>query len=99
MAADMVRCFNVDKVILSVTSVDITRGLISTSSPQIGCVQQAMIDVARSVIVVADYSKFTRAALSVIASLDRVDHIVTDEAARSIVAAAPEKLKKKFIFA
>ena len=99
MAAEMVRRFNVDKAILSVTSVDIKRGLICTLSPQIGCVQQAMIEVAHSVIVVADHSKFGRTALSVIASLDNVDYIVTDAATRPMVASVPEKLKKKFVFA
>ncbi len=99
MAAEMVRRFNVDKAILSVTSVDIERGLICTLSPQIGCVQQAMIEVARTVIVVADHSKFGRTALSVIAPLEAVDYIVTDSASRSAVASMSEKFKKKLVFA
>lgn len=99
MAAEQVRRFNVDKAILSVSSVDVKRRLICTLSPQIGCVQQAMIEIAHEVIVVADHSKFDRTALSVIEGLDALDYIVTDTATRPLVAALPDILKQKFIFA
>lgn len=99
MAAAMVRSFNVDKAILSVAAVDVERGLICTSHPQIACAQQAMIEVAQMVIVVADHSKLERTALAVIAPLERIDYIVTGGIARAAVAAIPEKLKKKFVFA
>lgn len=98
MAVEMVHKFNVDKAILSVMSVDVRRGFICTLSPQIGCVQQAMIDIAHSVIVVADHSKFGRAALSVIAPLEDVDCIVTDDATRVLLAQASEKIRAKCIF-
>lgn len=99
MAAEQVRRFNVDKAVLSVSSVDIKRRLICTLSPQIGSVQQAMIEIAQEVIVVADHSKFDRTALSVIEDLDALDYIVTDTATRPLVADLPEALKQKFIFA
>lgn len=99
MAAAMVRSFNVDKAILSVAAVDVERGLICTSQPQIACAQQAMIEIAQVVVVVADHSKLERTALSVIAPLARVDRIVTGSEARPAVAGIPEKLRKKFVFA
>lgn len=99
MAAEQVRRFNVDKAILSVSSVDVKRGLICTLSPQIGSVQQAMIEIAHEVIVVADHSKFDRTALSVIASMDDLDYFVTNAATRPLVESLSENLKKKFIFA
>ena len=99
MAAAMVRSFNVDKAILSVAAVDVGRALICTSRPQIACTQQAMIEIAQTVLVVADHSKLERTALSVMAPLERIDHIVTGIEARAAVAAVPEKLKKKFVFA
>lgn len=98
MAAAMVRSFNVDKAILSVAAVDVDRGLICTSQPQIACTQLAMIEIAQSVIVVADHSKLARTALSVIAPLERVDHIVTGSEARAAAAGVAERLKKKFLF-
>ena len=99
MAVAMIRSFNVDKAILSVAAVDVDRRVICTSHPQIACAQQAMIEIAQMVIVVADHSKFGRTALTVIAPVAHLDYIITDVAARSAVAAIPEKLKKKFVFA
>jgi DeoR/GlpR family transcriptional regulator of sugar metabolism len=99
MAAAMVRSFNADKAILSVAAVDVDRAQICTSSPQIACAQQAMIDIAQTVVVVADHSKLERTALSVIAPLERIDHIVTGVEARAAVAGIAKKLKKKFVFA
>ncbi|GGH31760.1 transcriptional repressor AccR [Alsobacter metallidurans] len=99
LAADMVRKFNVDKAFLSVSSVDVRRSLICTQKPEFACVQQAMIEVAQSVIVVADHSKFDRTSLAVIAPLERVDYVVTDNAARGLVAGLQDKTKKKFVFA
>jgi DeoR/GlpR family transcriptional regulator of sugar metabolism len=98
MAADSVRRFSADKAILSVTAVDLERALIATASPQIGAVQQAMIEIARTVIVVADHSKFDRTALSVIASLRQVDHIVTNEKTKELTRSLSSDLRSKFIF-
>ena len=98
-AAAMVRSYNVDKAILSVAAVDLARALICTSHPQIACAQQAMIEIAQVVVVVADHSKLERTALAVIAPLARIDHIVTGSEARAAVAGIPEKLRKKFVFA
>ena len=99
MAADMVRQFNVDKAILSVSSVDLNRMLLCTLMPQVGSVQQAMIEIAQSVIVVADNSKFERTALSVIAPISDVDYIVTDSGSRPVAERLPADIKQKFIFA
>jgi len=99
MATGMVRSFNADKAILSVAAVDIDREMICTSSQQIACTQQAMIEIAQVVVVVADHSKLKRTALSVIAPLENIDHIVTGVEARTAVAAVPKKLQKKFVFA
>jgi len=98
MAVAGVRQFSVDKAILSVTAVDLERGMIATGTPQMGAVQQAMVEVAKTVIVVADHSKFQRTALSVIASLSAIDHIVTDEKTRAFTRSLPNDLRSKFIF-
>lgn len=99
MAVAMVRGFNVDKAVLSVSSIDLARRLICTVNPQVGSVQQAMIEIAQSVLVVADHSKFARASLSVIAPLDRVDYIVTNTETRPKLGSLPRKIKRKFVFA
>ncbi|TVQ54662.1 MAG: DeoR/GlpR transcriptional regulator [Rhodobacteraceae bacterium] len=99
IAADTIRRFNVDKLFLSVSAVDPARGQISISTPDLALAQQAMIEIAQQVIVVADRSKFNRNALSVIAPLSAVDRIVTDAACRDLLEDAPEPLLRKMIFA
>lgn len=99
LAAEAIRRFNVDKLFLSVSAVDIPRGQIAISDPALAQVQRAMIDIAQEVIVVADRSKFTRNALSVTAPLSAVDRIVTDTACRDCLGEIPDALARKFIFA
>jgi DeoR/GlpR family transcriptional regulator of sugar metabolism len=98
LSVEAVKRFTVDKAILSVTAVDLDRGVIATSTPQISAVQRAMIEIARTVIVVADHSKFQRSALSVIAPLEMIDHIVTDDTVRPMLATASKEIQSKFIF-
>jgi DeoR/GlpR family transcriptional regulator of sugar metabolism len=99
LACEMVRRFNVDKAILSVSSVDLDRGLICTLLPDVGSVQQATIEIARTVIVVADHSKFRRTALSVIAPLSEIDYDVTDSGTSEDLVGLPDALRAKFILA
>ncbi|MGK9055325.1 DeoR/GlpR family DNA-binding transcription regulator [Neorhizobium petrolearium] len=99
LAEHFIRQFNVDKLILNAASIDLDRGLICTGSPQNASVEQAMIEVSRRVIVVADHSKFTRSSLSVVAKIEDVGVIITDAGAKSIIDNVPEKLRKKFVIA
>lgn len=99
LAEQFIRQFNVDKLILNAASIDVDRGLICTVSPVNASVARAMIEVSRRVIVVADHSKFTKSSLSVTAKIEDVGIIVTDIGAKSIIEAAPEKLRKKFVIA
>lgn len=99
LTADAIRRFNVDKVFLSVSAVDLRRQTICISLPELAEAQRAMISIAQKVIVVADHSKFERSSLSVIAPLAEVDCIITDSATRSLVAELPPELAQKIIFA
>lgn len=99
LAEQFIRQFNVDKLILNASSIDLDRGLICTSSPLNASIQRAMIAASSRVIVVADYSKFTKSTLSVTAKIEDVSVIVTDTGARSIIDGAPEKIRKKFVIA
>ncbi len=99
LAAEAIRRFNVDKLFLSVSAVDLRRGQIAISHPALADAQRAMIEIAQEVIVVADHSKFTRNALTVIAPLDAISRIVTDTACRDYLCDIPETLHRKFIFA
>jgi DeoR/GlpR family transcriptional regulator of sugar metabolism len=99
IAVETIKRFNVDKLFLSVSSVDLRRGQINVATPNVAAVQRAMIETAQQVIVLADHSKFTKSAMSVIAPLTEVDLIVTDGATRAQAADLPDTLLKKIIFA
>jgi DeoR/GlpR family transcriptional regulator of sugar metabolism len=98
LGAEAVRRFNVDQAVISVSSIDVKRGLICVSSPLIACVQQAMIEIARTVIVAGDHSKFGHSALTTIASLDEVDFVVTDEQARGVARGLDARHRQKLVF-
>ncbi|PUB41255.1 DeoR/GlpR family DNA-binding transcription regulator [Pseudomonas sp. GV047] len=97
LAENFVRQFNVDRLFVNASSVDLERGLICTTCPVNAGIQKAMIEVSRRVIVVADYSKFTKSSLSVTMKIEEADTIVTDKGAQGIINSAPERLRKKFI--
>lgn len=99
LAEQFIRQFNVDKLILNATSIDLDRGLICTASPVNASIQRTMIEVASRVIVVADSSKFTKSSLSVTAKIEDIGVIVTYVGARNIIDGAPEKLRRKFVIA
>lgn len=99
LAECFIRQFNVDKVILNAASIDLDRGLIFTGSPVNASIQQAMVEVAGQVIIVADHSKFTKSSFSVVAKLTDVGVVVTDTGAESIIDTVPEKVRKKFLIA
>lgn len=99
IAVEAILRFNVDKLFLSVSAVDLHRSQIGIALPSMAATQRAMIAIAQNVIVVADHTKFGRNALSVVASLNDVDHVVTDRASAAHVAAVPDNLQHKFLFA
>jgi DeoR family transcriptional regulator, aga operon transcriptional repressor len=70
---------NADKLFLGVDSLDPEIGL-TTPDVLEAQLNAMMIRVAREVIVVADSSKFARRNLSLIAPLDAVHKIITDDA-------------------
>ncbi|MFE3836451.1 DeoR/GlpR family DNA-binding transcription regulator [Pseudogemmobacter sonorensis] len=99
LAAASIRGFNVDRLFLSVSAVDLARGQIAISNPALAEAQRAMIEIAQEVIVVADHTKFTRSALSVIAPLAQVDRIVTDTATRDLIGELAGDVAAKLVFA
>jgi DeoR family transcriptional regulator of aga operon len=77
-AEQALRGLHVDRLFLGVDGVDPTIGIMTPDvlEAQLNAV---MMEISRQVVVVADSSKFQRRSLSVIAKLDRVDRIITDD--------------------
>jgi DeoR family transcriptional regulator of aga operon len=78
---------------LGVDGIDLTVGLTTTSLME-ARLNQKMIDVAQTIIVLADSSKFGRRGLGKICALDQVQHIITDE---GVPAAVVKLLEEKGI--
>jgi DeoR family transcriptional regulator of aga operon len=78
---------NADRLFLGVDGLDVDIGL-TTPDVLEAQLNAMMIRVAREVVVVADSSKFSRRNLSVIAQLDAVHKVITDDGASPAVVAA-----------
>jgi DeoR family transcriptional regulator of aga operon len=77
-AEQILRGLNADRLFLGVDGLDPTIGL-TTPDVLEAQLNALMIRVSREVIAVADSSKFLRRSLSVIASVNEVHRIITDD--------------------
>ncbi|MDD4033452.1 MAG: DeoR/GlpR family DNA-binding transcription regulator [Bacteroidales bacterium] len=77
LAESCLRNFYCDKLFLGVDSFNIERG-ISTPNIEEASLNQAMISAAKEVIAVFDSSKFEKRSFAFIASLDKINTIITD---------------------
>lgn len=77
IAESALKSFYCDKLFLGVDSINIRDG-ISTPNIEEASLNQAMIASAKEVIAVFDSSKFDRRSFAHIASLDKIDTIITD---------------------
>jgi DeoR family transcriptional regulator of aga operon len=78
-AEDMLRQLSADKLFLAVDACDLDFGL-STPNPEESKVNQAMVQIAKEKILVADSSKFGKRSLSRIVPLSAIDKVITDDA-------------------
>lgn len=76
-AVDLIRRFKVDTAVIGVSAID-ADGTLLDFDPREVRVAQAIIENARRVVLVADASKFDRAAPVRIGHLDQIDTFVTD---------------------
>jgi DeoR family transcriptional regulator of aga operon len=77
-AEQTLKGLNADKLFLAVDGLDPEIGLMTPDVLE-AQLNAMMIKVSREVIVVADSSKFQRRNLSVIATLDAVHKVITDD--------------------
>lgn len=76
-AEQMLSHFNCSKLFLGVDGIDLEFGLTTTNMLE-ASLNNAMIDAAQKVVVLADSSKFGRRGFSKICDLEAVDRIITD---------------------
>lgn len=82
--------YNVDKLIMAVDGIHPERG-ITTSMHLESEIDRQMIQRARRVIIVADYTKINRVSLSYIGEVNTIDTLVTDKKADKAVLAQLEE--------
>jgi DeoR/GlpR family transcriptional regulator of sugar metabolism len=76
-----------DMLVMGIGAVSVDQGLMNDSVPEI-LIDRALRRMARSVVVLADASKFEQVAPGFVFGLDEVDSIVTDHAIAPEVLAA-----------
>jgi DeoR family transcriptional regulator of aga operon len=79
-AEHALRGLHADRLFLGVDGLDPEIGLMTPDVHE-AKLNAIMIEIARETVVVADASKFQRRSLSVIAKLDRVNKLITDDKA------------------
>lgn len=77
-AVEFLSELRLDWCFLGAAAIDVDTGITNTNTLEVP-VKRAMLESARTTVVVADSSKFGRQALVRVADVEQVDHILTDE--------------------
>lgn len=77
-AENILNHLNVDKVFLGADAVDVKTGLTNSNIDETN-IKKTMIEIAKETILLADSSKFNKAAFTKIADVDVLDRIITDD--------------------
>lgn len=86
---EFIRNFRVDKAFIGVNGISVEEG-ITTPNIVEAYTKKAMIEIAKEVIVVADHSKFEKSYFTTIATMEKIDLLITDDK-------TPQELIEKFI--
>ncbi len=94
-AVSAVKSLNIDQLFLGVHGMSIERGFTTPNFLEAE-IDQALVEAARSIVVVADHTKWDTVGLSTICALSDVDALITDNGlepeARELIAAEVGKL-------
>jgi len=85
-AANQIKHFRADNAIITISAID-EKGVTDFSSHE-AQIAHAMIDASANATIVADHTKFNRAASFNVCSLNRVDVLVSDKAPDTVLGAA-----------
>lgn len=79
VAVSAIRSLNIDQLFLGVHGMSMERGFTTPNFLEAE-VNQALVEAARSIIVLADHTKWDTIGLSTICALSRADVLITDDA-------------------
>lgn len=77
-AEDIIKKYNVDKVILSCKALSLDKGIMDSNEPECE-LKKAMLRQAEKVLLLADHSKFDKTAFVKLMDFDEVDMLITDQ--------------------
>lgn len=78
MAIENLKHFNVEKAFLGTNGISLDKGLTTTDLDE-AMVKTAMVNAAKTRILLADHSKFNKVYLNSFASLSQIDILITDQ--------------------
>jgi len=76
-AEHCIESYNIQKAFMSAKGISLDEGIMDTNEFEAG-IKRKMIENAKTVILLADHSKFSRTAHITVCPADRIDIIVTD---------------------
>ncbi len=74
---NLIHNLSVDKAFLGADAIDLEMGVTNAGFAE-ASIKQEIIKSAKEVILIADYTKFGKTGLIKVASLEEIDHIITD---------------------
>ncbi len=77
-AERIINSYNVNKLFLATSALDFEQGLTVLSEEEAE-IKKAMLNAAKEVICLADFSKFHKVALVSFAPLKKIDRLITDD--------------------
>jgi DeoR/GlpR family transcriptional regulator of sugar metabolism len=90
-AEQMLKEINADKVIFGARSINLSHGVTNDLTPDVST-DQALLQIGRELILVADHTKFNRLSTVSVCSLSQLNKIVTDKlTSPEIIKAIKEK--------
>jgi DeoR family transcriptional regulator of aga operon/DeoR family fructose operon transcriptional repressor len=81
----------VDKVVIGIPAIDIEAGLTNDYLPEV-MTDRTIINMAAELVVVADHSKFGKAASAYLAPIERIHTLVTDEKTDKVILEKMQEL-------
>lgn len=90
IAEELLRKVRVNRTFLAADAVDLAYGVMNATFTEIQ-IKQLIIQAAKEVVLVADHTKFGKAALAKVCSLTDIHHVVTDT---GIADSVLEELKR-----
>jgi|AGTN01.1.fsa_nt_gi Transcriptional regulators of sugar metabolism len=87
LAESSIGNYNIQKAFISAKAVGVNEGIMDTNEVEAN-VKRKMLERAKDITLLADYSKFSKIAHVTVCSIDRINRIITDK------GTSPDRIKQ-----